>query len=248
VISPTPRALQAARSRKLKRRLENGAPEYPANIEVMAPLQRLKAANTRCTLQRGRNLCTVSAAASWNAFAPVTPSSAVGQRLRSPSFSPSAREKLPIVAIPIALKAFSGIVLSFQVEKLFELRVTRQYLLGLREFVISQVITAAAGYCQINQPTKGLRRRVDACLGVEREQIEDNARIRFFGPSQKALIIFFDQSNCTVNDDCTIGPQQVCGLRQKFGKIRARNINLGYDETRFLSADLLADLLGIIGK
>ena len=31
VISPTPRALQAARSRKLNARLQNGAPEYPAN-------------------------------------------------------------------------------------------------------------------------------------------------------------------------------------------------------------------------
>jgi hypothetical protein len=28
---PTPSALQAARSRKLNARLENGAPEYPAN-------------------------------------------------------------------------------------------------------------------------------------------------------------------------------------------------------------------------
>ena len=31
VISPTPRALQAARSRKLNARLQNGSPEYPAN-------------------------------------------------------------------------------------------------------------------------------------------------------------------------------------------------------------------------
>jgi hypothetical protein len=31
VISPTPRALHAPRSRRLNARLENGAPEYPAN-------------------------------------------------------------------------------------------------------------------------------------------------------------------------------------------------------------------------
>jgi len=31
VISPTPMALQAARSRRLNARLENGVPEYPAN-------------------------------------------------------------------------------------------------------------------------------------------------------------------------------------------------------------------------
>src|SRR5262245_56413941 len=31
VICPTPRALQAARSRKLNARLENGTPEYPAH-------------------------------------------------------------------------------------------------------------------------------------------------------------------------------------------------------------------------
>ena len=36
VISPTPRALQAARSRKLNARLENGAPEYPANTNCDA--------------------------------------------------------------------------------------------------------------------------------------------------------------------------------------------------------------------
>jgi hypothetical protein len=33
---PTPRALQAARSRKLNARLENGAPEYPANTNCDA--------------------------------------------------------------------------------------------------------------------------------------------------------------------------------------------------------------------
>jgi hypothetical protein len=31
VISPTPSALHAARSRRLNARLENGSPEYPAN-------------------------------------------------------------------------------------------------------------------------------------------------------------------------------------------------------------------------
>ena len=31
VISPTPSFLHATRSRKLNARLENGAPEYPAN-------------------------------------------------------------------------------------------------------------------------------------------------------------------------------------------------------------------------
>ena len=31
VTSPTPRARQAARSRKLNARLDNGSPEYPAN-------------------------------------------------------------------------------------------------------------------------------------------------------------------------------------------------------------------------
>ena len=34
VISPTPRALQAARSRKLNARLENGAPEYPGKHKL----------------------------------------------------------------------------------------------------------------------------------------------------------------------------------------------------------------------
>ena len=36
VISPTPRALQAARNRKLNVRLENGASEYPANTNCDA--------------------------------------------------------------------------------------------------------------------------------------------------------------------------------------------------------------------
>src|SRR6266487_6963900 len=105
---------------------------------------------------------------------------------------PSACEKLPIVAVPITLKAFSGIMLSFQGEKLFELRVARHDLLEFRKFMIRKVITSAASYRQINQAAKGARRCFNAAECMECEQIEDDARIRFLGPSQKTLIVFFD--------------------------------------------------------
>src|SRR5206468_13045918 len=123
------------------------------------------------------------------------------------------REKLPIVSIPIALKAFRGIVICFQIEKLLELRIARHDLLGFRELMISQVITSAAGYSYINQAAKGTGRRFDASRCVEREQIEDDARIRLLGPSQKTLIVFFDQSHSAVDDDCPIRAQQFCCLR-----------------------------------
>src|SRR5437762_6069073 len=102
------------------------------------------------------------------------------------------REELPIVAIPITLKTFSRIVLSFQLEKLFELRIARQYLLGFREFMVGEIITSAAAYRQIDQATKGIRRRLNSWRRMECEQTENDARIRFFGPGEEALIIFFD--------------------------------------------------------
>src|SRR6266480_64482 len=107
-----------------------------------------------------------------------------------------AREKLPIMAIPITLKALSRIVLSFEVQKLFELRVARHDLLWFCEFMVSQIIASAAGYRQINQAAKGARGRFNAVRCVEREQIKDDARGRFFGPSEQALIIFFHQPDC----------------------------------------------------
>src|SRR4029078_3623849 len=62
----------------------------------------------------------------------------------------SACEKLPIVAIPITLKSFSWGVLSVQVQKLFELRITCGDLLWFGKFVIRQVIPPAASYRQID--------------------------------------------------------------------------------------------------
>src|SRR5204862_3707571 len=128
-------------------------------------------------------------------------------------FSSSARQKLLVVAIPVTLKAFGGIVLSLQVEKLFELRITCHDLPGFGEFMVGEVITSAASYRQINQAAKGPRRCFDACLSVEREQIEDHARIRFPGPSQEAFIVFFDEPNCAVDDSCMIRAQRFCRLR-----------------------------------
>src|SRR5438046_6825190 len=85
------------------------------------------------------------------------------------------REELPIIAIPITLKTFSRIVLSFQLEKLLELRIACQYLLGFCELMIRQVITSAAGDRQIDQAPKGIRRRFNSCRRMECEQIENDA-------------------------------------------------------------------------
>src|SRR5437667_8895652 len=99
------------------------------------------------------------------------------------------------MAVPITLKAFSGIVLAFQLEKLFELRIARHDLLGYGELMIRQVITSAAGYRQIDQAAKRACRRFDACRCMKRAQIEDDARITFLGPRQESLVIFFNQSD-----------------------------------------------------
>ena len=72
------------------------------------------------------------------------------------------REELPIVAVPITLKAFGRIVLSFQFQELFELRVACQDLLWLCEFMVSQIIASAPGYRQINQAAKDARGRFNA--------------------------------------------------------------------------------------
>ena len=83
-------------------------------------------------------------------------------------------------------------MLSFQLEKFFELRVARHDLLWFREFMVSQIITSAAGYRQINQSAKRVPGRFNDCRCVEGVQIKDDARVRFLGPSQETLIIFFD--------------------------------------------------------
>src|SRR5207249_8050427 len=63
---------------------------------------------------------------------------------------------------------------------------------------------------------------------------------------EETLIVFFDESNCTVNDDRAIRAQQFRRLRQKVWKVSARNINFGNDEARFFSSDLFPDLLRVI--
>src|SRR5262245_18734466 len=62
----------------------------------------------------------------------------------------SGREKLLIITIPIALKTFSRIIRSFQIQKFFELRIAGGDLLWYREFVIREVITPAASDRQID--------------------------------------------------------------------------------------------------
>src|SRR5438552_4118337 len=156
------------------------------------------------------------------------------------------REKLPIISIPLALKPFRAIVLCFQTEKLLELRVGRHDLLGFRELVVSQIIASAASDSQIDQTAKGARRRLDSSRCVQREEIEDDARIRFFGPRQKAFIVFFDQSHCAVDDDCPVRAEQFASVSEEVGKIRAWNVDFGNDKARLLASDLVTNLLSII--
>src|SRR4029077_2002576 len=81
---------------------------------------------------------------------------------------------------------------------------------------------------------------------MEREQIENDTSVGLLGPCKKALVIFFDQSDGAVDGGCAIRAQQICCLRQKIGKVRAWNIDFCDDETRLITADLVADLLRII--
>ena len=75
---------------------------------------------------------------------------------------------------------------------MLELRVACQDLLWLCEFMVGQIIASALGYRQINQAAKGARGRFNAVRCMKREQIEDDACVRLFGPSEEALIVFFD--------------------------------------------------------
>ena len=116
----------------------------------------------------------------------------------------SACERLPTVAIPIALKTFSRIVFSFQVQKFFELRIACDDLLWFRKFVIGQIITSTATDREIDESAKRAGGRFDAARCVEGKQIENYTGLGFFGPCKKALVIFFDQSNSAIDDSCAI--------------------------------------------
>ena len=120
---------------------------------------------------------------------------------------------------------------------MFKLRIACQYLLGFRELMVGEIITSAAGDRQIDQAPKGIRRRFNSCRRMECEQIENDARIRFFGPGEEALIIFFDQSHSTVDDYRAVRAQQFCRLCQKVWKIPAWDVNLSDDEARFFSGN-----------
>src|SRR6266567_1999321 len=93
----------------------------------------------------------------------------------------SACEKLPIVAIPIALKTFSRVVLFLQIQKFFELRIARDDLLWFRKFMIGQVITPAPRYRQIDQSAERTRRRFNAARCMKREQIENDTGVGLLG-------------------------------------------------------------------
>jgi len=80
----------------------------------------------------------------------------------------------------------------FQVEKLFELRVARQDLARVSQIYDTSGKTSTASYRQIDQSAKRACRRFDAVWFMKCEQVEDDARVRFFGPGQKALLVFFD--------------------------------------------------------
>src|SRR5207248_3744804 len=125
----------------------------------------------------------------------------------------SACEKLSIVAIPIALKTFSRIVFSFQVQKFFELRIACDDVLCFRKFVIGQVITSTASDREIDESAKRAGGRFDAARCVEGKQIENYTGVGLFAACKKALVIFFDHSHGPVDDGCTIRAQQICCLR-----------------------------------
>src|SRR6266571_5809958 len=63
----------------------------------------------------------------------------------------SAREKLSVVTIPVALETFRRIVVSFALEERFELRVTRDHLFVSGKAVVGEVIASTAFDYQIDQ-------------------------------------------------------------------------------------------------
>src|SRR5215472_17488672 len=63
-----------------------------------------------------------------------------------------------VVAIPIALEAFGGIVFPFQLQELRELRIACQHLLASRVPVVGEIVGAVASRGHIDQSAERIRR------------------------------------------------------------------------------------------
>ena len=100
-----------------------------------------------------------------------------------------------VIPVPLALKALFGIVFPLEPQKFREPRITTFNLRSCRVPVIGQIKRAAPASCHLDEPLKSIGRTANTLASVHRVQIENGARIRLFGPWQKALVIFLDQSN-----------------------------------------------------
>src|SRR5687768_17827267 len=107
-------------------------------------------------------------------------------------------EYLFIMAIPVALKTFLGIVLLFQAKEIYKLRITRFNLLPRGPAVISKIIPSVELDCPVNDSPKIFGGLFLSFFRVAYVKITDNANRRLPGPGQKALVILFNESNCAI--------------------------------------------------
>jgi len=81
------------------------------------------------------------------------------------------------------------------------------------ESAVADIVTSASSYRQIDLTAERTRRRFDAVRWMKRDQIKNDTSVGLLGPRNKALVIFFSQSDCAVNHGCAIRPQQIRCLR-----------------------------------
>src|SRR5690349_2516688 len=116
------------------------------------------------------------------------------------------------MSIPVTIKAFVGVILTFEPEKFRELRVASFDLLAGGIAVVSQVIAAVASRGHVNQTPESSSGVSDPCSRVRGVKIEDDACIRFFRPREKALGVLLNQTNRAVNQVYVVSAEIVSGF------------------------------------
>src|ERR1041385_7766889 len=112
----------------------------------------------------------------------------------------SHSEEVLVVAVPVALEEFVGIVALLQAQELTELCIARFHLLARGVLVISQIITPSTADRHVDETTKRRRRMLLSFGGVDDMEVEDDTGIGLCRPGQKTFLVALDQPNRAVDD------------------------------------------------
>src|SRR3990172_10642932 len=146
------------------------------------------------------------------------------------------------MAVPVALKAFVGIVLPFQSEELRKLGVTGLELLAGRKTVIRQVVAPSVLDPQVDEATERPAGLLQPLAAVDSVEVEDDTRIRRSGPSQKTLVVSLDQANRPIGHFNLPIAEFPSDVRHEGAEMGPGHIDLGNDlGCSFLRAELLVE-------